>query len=44
MHMRVSQKIFGLYCVSIVSAVVMTTDVNKNFSFQTFFTFFKNSS
>ena len=36
MHLRVSQKIFCLYCVGIVYAVAMTSHENRSFSFQTF--------
>ena len=41
MHLRVSQKVFCLYCVCIVYAVAMTSHENRSFSLQTSFTFLK---
>ena len=41
MQLRVSQKVFCLYCVCIVYAVAMTSHENRSFSFQTFLHSFK---
>ena len=41
MHLRVSQKIFCLYCICIFYAVATKSHENKSFSFQTFLHFLK---